>query len=78
MSTLVSNRNANGYVSDGANIFYVETNAIKSIPANGGTPVHFDQHTGEQLVEYRRGSYIYWNDIGGGTGAGKIWRMVKP
>lgn len=79
VSTLVSSANANGYASDGTYVYYVENHAIKSIPVTGGVPsslINIPASSLSSLV--MDDSFIYWNDISGGTGAGKILRMAKP
>jgi YD repeat-containing protein len=79
VTTLVSSGAAGGYASDGSNVFYVETNAIKSVPVIGGTPsAVVNLGTGGVSSMVVDGSYIYWSDTSGGAGVGKIWRMAKP
>jgi hypothetical protein len=79
VTTLVSSGAAGGYVSDGSSVFYVETNAIKSVPVIGGDPsTVVNLGTGGLSSMAVDGSYLYWSDTSGGAGAGKIWRMAKP
>jgi len=79
VTTLVSSGAAGGYASDGSNVFYLETNAIKSVPVIGGAPsTVVNLGTGGVSSLAVDGSYLYWSDMSGGAGAGKIWRMVKP
>ena len=79
VSTLVSSSDAYGFASDGTYVYYVENHAIKSIPVTGGVPsslINIPASSLSGLV--MDDSFIYWNDISGGTGAGKILRMAKP
>ncbi len=79
VTILVSSGTANGYASDGINLFYMDANAIKSIPVIGGTPLALTSIPANSLSGIVvDGGYIYWNDLSGGAGAGKIWRMSKP
>ena len=79
VTTLVSSGTANGYASDGVNVFYVDNNVIKSIPVSGGTPTTLISIPANSLSDIVvDDTYIYWNDTSGGAGAGSIWRMVKP
>ncbi len=77
VDTLVSSGRALGYVSDGSRVYYVESNAIMSVPVGGGSPATL---IADPARSFRNvvtdDAFVYWAD--GYDGAGKIWRIAKP
>lgn len=78
VTTLVSSTNATGYVSDGVRVYYVENDVVKSIPVGGGASRNEINIPGNSLNSLVvDDAFIYWTDVSGGNGAGKIWRKQK-
>jgi hypothetical protein len=78
-TTLVATGEAYGLASDGIHFFFVETNAIKSISVSGGPAAVIVTTPPSSLTGFAvDSSFLYWGEISGGFGAGKLWRMPKP
>ena len=79
VTTLVSGAGVNGYVSDGSFVYFTDGSFIKTIPVSGGVVTSLIPVTAGSVTAMAvDGTWIYWTDVSGGTGAGKIWKRSKP
>ena len=74
---LVTSGSANGYASDGTNIYYVDGKVIRSMPVLGGPPVDIAMPGANAVSDIiADSSGAYWGDLSQGAGLGRIWKSV--